>query len=164
MISIRPLEDADLLPVLQLFNDIVSNLDALRTEAPVSLSDFREKIEAQTAAFIAETRGLVVGAYWFAPFSYGRASHIANATYVVLRSEQGRGIGRKLGEHSLLEVRRHGFRAIQFNGVVVENRASVQLWQQLGFSIVGTIPEGYRKHDGAFSDVYIMYRDLKDGA
>ncbi len=29
MISIRSLEDADLLPVLQLFNDIVANLDAL---------------------------------------------------------------------------------------------------------------------------------------
>lgn len=87
MISIRSLDDADLLPVLQLFNDIVANLDALRTEAPVSLSDFREKIEAQTAPFIAKTR-LVVGSYWFAPFSYGRASHIANATYMVLRSEQ----------------------------------------------------------------------------
>ena len=30
MISIRPLEDADLLPVLQFFNEIVANLDALR--------------------------------------------------------------------------------------------------------------------------------------
>jgi L-amino acid N-acyltransferase YncA len=164
MISIRPLADEDLLPVLRFFNDIVENVDALRAEAPLSLSEFRAKIKAQTAAFVAEAGGRVVGAYWFGPWSYGRAAHLANATYVVRRSEQGQGVGRQLGQHSLVEVRRHGFRAMQFDRVVVENQASVRLWQELGFSTIGTIPEGYRRHDGTFSDVYIMYRDVRNDA
>ena len=43
-------------------------------------------------------------------------------------------------EHSLIEARQRGFKAMQFNFVVSTNERAVRLWQSLGFGIVGRLP------------------------
>jgi ribosomal protein S18 acetylase RimI-like enzyme len=65
-----------------------------------------------------------------------------------------------MGEHSLTEARRLGFRAMQFNFVVSTNTFAVRLWQQLGFKIVGTLPGAFRHPREGYVDVYVMYRSL----
>jgi ribosomal protein S18 acetylase RimI-like enzyme len=81
---------------------------------------------------------------------------------MVSPSAQGAGVGRMLGEHSLLEARRLGYLAMQFNYVVSTNTAAVRLWKKLGFSIVGTLPKAYRHKRLGYVDAYVMYQLLQD--
>ncbi len=67
-----------------------------------------------------------------------------------------------MGRHSLVEARRLGFLAMQFNYVVSTNSAAVALWQKLGFSIVGTLPKAYRHERLGYVDALVMYQLLSD--
>jgi hypothetical protein len=49
---------------------------------------------------------------------------------------------------------------MQFNAVVAANRAAVHLWQQLGFEIVGTVPEAFRHPTEGLVALHVMYRRL----
>ena len=94
------------------------------------------------------------------PNRTGRAGHVANASFIVHPDYRKRGVGRKMGKHALKTARKLGYKAMQFNFVVSANTAAVQLWQSLGFSIVGTLPKGYRHATNGLVDVYIMHRFL----
>jgi L-amino acid N-acyltransferase YncA len=87
-------------------------------------------------------------------------NHVANVSYMVAPALQGQGLGKKIGEHSLVEARRLGYQAMQFNMVVSTNQPAVALWQKLGFQIVGTVPKAFRHAEQGLVDVYVMYRSL----
>jgi ribosomal protein S18 acetylase RimI-like enzyme len=79
---------------------------------------------------------------------------------MVAPEARGLGVGRAMGKHCLSEARRLGFRAMQFNFVVSTNEAGVSLWQNLGFTIVGTLPRAFRHPEKGYVDVYVMFRSL----
>ncbi len=106
--------------------------------------------------------GRVLGMYRILANQAGRGAHVANASYMVAESAQGRGLGYLMGRHSLVEARRLGFLAMQFNYVVSTNLAAVALWQKLGFSIVGTLPKAYRHERLGYVDALVMYQLLSD--
>lgn len=110
--------------------------------------------------FIASQSGAPVGSYYVRANARGGGAHVANAGYVTAPALRGRGIARAMGEHSLVQAKALGFRAMQFNYVVAANESAVHLWRLLGFAIVGTLPEAFTLPSGAFSDVYVMYRKL----
>jgi len=117
---------------------------------------------ADTHTYVAEANGQIVGTYILKPNQPGLGSHVANAAFMVSPSARGLGLGGRLGEHCLAEARRLGFRAMQFNFVVSTNEAAVHLWKQLGFHIVGTLPEAFRHSRLGFVDAYVMFRKLED--
>jgi ribosomal protein S18 acetylase RimI-like enzyme len=49
---------------------------------------------------------------------------------------------------------------MQFNFVVSTNKAAVNLWQSVGFKIIGTIPQGFNHKLLGYVDAYIMFREL----
>ena len=112
------------------------------------------------ATFVAEQDGKVIGSYLLRPNQPGLGDHVANAGFMVDRSARGLGVGRAMGEHSLEEARRCGYRAMQFNFVVSTNESAVRLWRELGFNIVGTLPGAFRHTHKGFVDVYVMFRAL----
>ncbi|WP_311770427.1 GNAT family N-acetyltransferase [Xanthomonas arboricola] len=59
-------------------------------------------------------------------------------------SAQGHGIGRMLVKHSLTETQAPGYIAMQFNYVVSKNAPAVQLYKELGFTVVGTLRKAFR--------------------
>jgi ribosomal protein S18 acetylase RimI-like enzyme len=124
------------------------------------LSTFFFPPRAGALTFVAVDDQGVAGVYLLMPNGVGRAAHIANCAYVVARRAAGRGLGRRLCEHSLDEARRLGYRAMQFNYVVSTNDNAVALWKKLGFTVVGTIPQGFQHPDGRFVDAYVMHRFL----
>ncbi len=67
------------------------------------------------------------------------AEHIAQAGYLVARSERGRGIGTRLLTHSLEEAAGHGYRAMMFN-LVQESNPSRRLYERAEFQVIGRIP------------------------
>lgn len=94
----------------------------------------------------------------------GRGNHIANASYIVHHEHRGIGIGHALGRESLCIAKAKGFLAMQFNYIVSTNVKAVALWQSLGFSIIGTMPQGYRHARHGLVDVYMMHRFLDEAA
>lgn len=87
-------------------------------------------------------------------------SHIANASYMTSPQATGQGIGKKMGEFSLEEAKRLGYKAMQFNIVVKTNTRALRLWKKLGFSIIGEIPEAFSHRKDGLTNAYIMYRKL----
>ena len=102
----------------------------------------------------------ILGTYILRPNQSGGGSHIANAGFMVSASARGQGIGRAMAKHCLGEARRLGFRAMQFNYVISTNTAAIRLWRDLGFEIVGTLPDAFRHPENGYVDVYVMYRSL----
>jgi hypothetical protein len=56
--------------------------------------------------------------------------------------------------------REHGFRGVQFNAVVETNLPAVRLWTYLGFDLVGTVPGAFRRPDGSYVGLHVMYLPL----
>jgi len=90
----------------------------------------------------------------------GPGAHVASASFMVAPSAWGRGVGRALGEHTIAWARDAGFRAMQFNAVVAANARAVALWQSLGFTIVGTVPEAFHHPAHGYVGLHVMHRLL----
>jgi ribosomal protein S18 acetylase RimI-like enzyme len=102
----------------------------------------------------------IVGTFFLKANQPGLGSHVSNAGYMVAPGNYGKGIGRRMAEWSLGEARRLGFTAMQFNFVVKSNTYAVKLWQDIGFEIIGEIPEAFDHAQNGLTNAYIMYRKL----
>jgi ribosomal protein S18 acetylase RimI-like enzyme len=87
-------------------------------------------------------------------------SHVANASYMTRPGHSGKGIGRKMAEFSFDQARRLGFIAMQFNMVVKNNTAAVNLWRKMGFETIGEVPEAFRHPSSGLTGAYIMWKKL----
>jgi hypothetical protein len=63
-------------------------------------------------------------------------------------------------QHSQAEAVGLGFAAMQFNFVVSTNHRAVELWQRLGFDIIGTVPGGFRHLTKGDVAAHIMFKRL----
>jgi GNAT superfamily N-acetyltransferase len=89
-----------------------------------------------------------------------RGSHIGTASFMVDADTRGKGVGRRLAEHTVQWHRDQGYRGIQFNAVVETNTAAVHLWQRLGFEIIGTVPGAFESRTHGFVGLHVMFLDL----
>ena len=81
-----------------------------------------------------------------------------------MRRPTGRrkGVGSRLGQHSLWAARRLGFRAMQFN-LVSTNTVGLRCWQRNGFQVVGTLPGAFRHRHRGYVDALVMVQALVEG-
>lgn len=112
--------------------------------------------------YVAQHDGRTVGTFILKPNQPGLGSHVANAAFMVSPAARGLGIGRTMGEYCLSEARRLGFLSMQFNFVVSTNEPAVRLWKQLGFEIVGRLPQVFRHPTLGHVDAYVMFRHLSN--
>jgi ribosomal protein S18 acetylase RimI-like enzyme len=110
--------------------------------------------------FVAEDAGEVLGTYYLRANQQGGGRHVANCGYMTAPAARGRGVARRMCEHSLEQARARGFRAMQFNFVVSTNAGAVALWHKLGFAVVGTLPGAFAHPELGFVDALVMYREL----
>jgi L-amino acid N-acyltransferase YncA len=163
LLNIRLAVDADREAIWNIFHDVVAAGDTYVFDPNTSRDEaLAYWFRPGTHSYVAEQNRQVVGSYILKANQPGLGAHVANAGYMVATSARGLGVGRKMGEHSLIEARRLGFRAVQFNFVVSTNESAVHLWQDLGFKIVGTLPGAFRHAQKGFVDVYVMFRSLID--
>lgn len=104
--------------------------------------------------------GTVLGSYRVGPNKAGPGSHIGSASYMVSAAARGKGIGRAMVLHCIEQAGAAGYRGIQFNAVAASNVYAVQLYLDLGFDVIGTVPGGFRHPQQGFVDLLIMYRPL----
>ncbi len=105
---------------------------------------------------VLEEGGRILGSATMGPNRPGRGSHVGTASFMVAEHARGRGVGRRLGEYVVQWHRDAGFRAIQFNAVVETNTAAVALWQSLGFTIVGTVPDAFDSRAHGLVGLHVM--------
>ena len=110
--------------------------------------------------FVAEEDGVILGTYYIKANQAGGGRHVCNCGYMTDPAAGGRGIARRMHEHSLEHARARGFRAMQFNFVVSSSRRAVELWQSLGFEIVGRLPGVFLHPTEGYVDALVMFRTL----
>lgn len=146
-IDLRPAVDADHDDLFVAFSKIVEDGEGFPQTPPLHRPEFDEYWLAHSSIVVVGRIGAqLAGAYYLKPNFVGRASHIANAGYFVIREHRGHGIGRTMVEHSLEQARRLGFDALMFN-LVFESNAARRLYEELGFEAVGRIPRAVDGED-----------------
>ena len=115
---------------------------------------------ADKETFVLEDSGAIVGTYFLRPNQAGGGDHVCNCGYVTSAAATGRGIARRMCQHSLDHARTRGYRAMQFNFVVSTNERAVRLWESLDFNVVGRLPLAFRHPTKGYVDALVMFRTL----
>ena len=159
--NIRPAREADEDAIWAIFHAVIATGDTYSFDPETPRDEaLAYWFRADTHTYVAQQEGRIVGSYILKPNRPGLGSHVANASFMVAPAARGLGVGRRMAEHCLDEARRLGFRAMQFNFVVSTNKPAIRLWQQLGFTIVGTLPGAFRHAQHGFVDAHVMFRTL----
>ncbi len=158
---IRPAESSDQEAVWSIIQQVIASGDTyvFHPQTP------KEKMlaywfGADKYTYVAEDEGQIVGTFLFKDNQPDLGSHIANASYMTAPEARGKGVGMAMGNYSLEEARKKGYKAMQFNIVVKTNEQAVRLWQKVGFQIIGEIPEAYQHQTLGLVNAYIMYQAL----
>jgi ribosomal protein S18 acetylase RimI-like enzyme len=162
MTILRPFEPADWPATWRILEPVFRAGDTYSFAADITEEEALSVwVAAPAATFVAEDEaGRIVGTYYLKANQPGQGAHVCNCGYVVGEAARGKGIASAMCEHSQEEAVRRGFCAMQYNLVVSSNTGAVRLWQQLGFTIVGTLPEAFRHPSLGFVDAYVMYKKL----
>jgi len=160
--DIRPIQPADYEAVCDIFLAIVRLGDTYAYSPDSSRADaIHYWIEAPQATYVAERDGQILGTYYLKPNQPGLGDHVCNCGYMVAEAARGQGMATAICQHSQAEAIRLGFQAMQFNLVVSTNLGAIALWHKLGFTKLGTLPNGYRHSQQGFVDALIMYKQLQ---
>lgn len=143
--DIRGYRKQDVAAMVRIWNRVVEDGEAFPQEELLTEETGREFFAAQTYCGVADADGDVVGMYILHPNNVGRCGHIANASYAVDAMLRGEHIGEKLVTDCLAQAGKHGY---------IHAR---HLYERLGFTQVGIIPEGFRMKDGSYQNIVIYY-------
>jgi L-amino acid N-acyltransferase YncA len=161
-LDIREFTDADWPEVWAIYQDVV-NAGETYTYDPAWSEEHARTIWVEPApgrTFVAVDAGRVVGTAHVGPNKPGRGSHVATASFMVDSDARGLGVGRALGAHVLAVAREEGYSSMQFNAVVESNTGAVRLWKELGFDIIGTVPEAFDHPRLGKVGLHVMYQQL----
>jgi L-amino acid N-acyltransferase YncA len=162
MLNIRPATNKDHDAIWDIFHAVIAPGDTYSFDPKMSREDaLAYWFGSRTHTYVAEQDRQIVGTYILKQNQPAAGAHVANAAFMVAINARGFGVGRAMAEHCLSEARRFGFRAMQFNYVVSTNESALRLWRNLGFKIVGTLPDAFRHPARGYVDVYVMFRVLE---
>ena len=162
MITIREYQTTDAAQAMDIWNEVVREgvafpqLDELTGQ---TAHDFFSS-QSYTGVAVDSETGELVGLYILHPNNVGRCGHICNTSYAVRSARRGQHIGEQLVKHSLVMGARLGFRILQFNAVVAANIHALHLYERLGFTRLGRIPQGFLMKDGHYEDIILFYIEL----
>ena len=160
-LRIRPAEPRDAAAVAAIILPIIRAGETLALDPDLGEAEaLAYWFGADKETFVAELDGTVVGTYYLRPNQAGGGRHVCNCGYTTAAAAAGRGVARRMCAHSLSHARARGYRAMQFNFVVSTNERVVDLWQSLGFAIVGRLPSAFLHPQHGFVDALVMYQQL----
>ncbi len=160
---IRPATEHDWPAVYAIFSAVVAAGETYAYPDGLSSDEARALWTEQPPGrtVVAVDGSTVLGTAKMGPNRPGRGAHVATASFMVDAAHAGRGVGRALGEDAIAWAAAAGFRSLQFNAVVETNLPAVRLWQSLGFSIIGTVPEAYDSARHGLVGLHVMHRHLQ---
>lgn len=159
--QIRLALESDLPAMRAIFDAVVATGDTLPFSGAMAPEVFHSHWFGAHRAYVAEDGAGIAGMYKMGANYPDLGAHISSATYLVAPSAQGKGIGRAMVTHSIVQAQSEGYLAMQFNYVVSTNAPAVALYEKLGFRIVGTLPKAFRHKQLGLVDAYVMYQSLQ---
>ncbi|WP_196259241.1 GNAT family N-acetyltransferase [Pelagibacterium limicola] len=158
---IRPATQADAPAIWSIIEPVIRAGETYTLDPDLSRDEaLAYWMGADKQVFVAEDSGAILGTYYLRPNQQGGGRHVCNCGYVTAQAAAGKGIARRMCEHSLETARAQGYRAMQFNFVVSTNERAVSLWQKMGFEIVGRLPGAFRHPTLGYVDALVMYRGV----
>lgn len=159
---IRPAQPTDWAAIWPFFARIVADGETYAYPEHIESAEAAELWMEQPPGrtVVAEQDGVVLGSAKMGPNRPGRGSHVATASFMVDPARQRRGAGRALGVHALDWARTAGYHGMQFNAVVETNTGAVALWRELGFQVIGTVPEAFDHPQHGLVGLHVMYQRL----
>ncbi|WP_272149174.1 GNAT family N-acetyltransferase [Tenacibaculum aiptasiae] len=158
---IRKATEKDVDQIWEIFQAVIKTEDTYVFSPKTPKTDLQKHwFASYMHTYVFEEEGQILGTYIVKPNQIDLGSHISNASYMVSPKAQGKGIGKKLCEHSLKLAKDLGFIGMQFNIVVSTNKGAVALWKKFGFEIIGTTPKAFKHKTLGLVDAYIMYKEL----
>ena len=154
---IREYTQNDISDMIRIWNEVVEEGIAFPQEECLTMETGRAFFASQSYTGVAEENGKILGLYILHPNNVGRCGHICNASYAVASDARGQHIGEKLVLDCLRMGRKLGFRVLQFNAVVESNIHARHLYERLGFTRLGCIPQGFLMKDGHYEDIVLMF-------
>jgi L-amino acid N-acyltransferase YncA len=150
--NIRTANNADLLAIVEIYNQAVIAGQKTADISPVILEDRKPWFENHTAdkhpLFVAEENNLIIGYCTISPYRPGRMAlrHTAEVSYYIHFDHHRRGIASQLLKHAIemcpsLEIK------TLFAIVIDSNAASIRFLEKHGFEKWGYMP-GVAEFDG----------------
>ncbi len=160
--EVRGYTDADWPSVWPIFQEVVAAGETYAYDPEWTSEEAREVwVETPPGRTVVASDGRrVLGTAKMGPNRPGRGSHVSTASFMVAAQARGRGVGRALGEYAVSWARERGYAAMQFNAVVETNHAAVKLWKDLGFRVIGTVPEAFEHPTLGRVGLHVMHRYL----
>ena len=157
-ITVREFQSEDTKDAIAIWNEVVDQGKAFPQLEDLGVEDGEAFFKEQSYTGIAVNENdEIVGLYILHPNNIGRCGHICNASYAVRRDLRGEHIGEKLVLDCLAQAKVKGFRIMQFNAVVANNTHALHLYERIGFTRLGVIPQGFRMPDGHYEDIIPHY-------
>lgn len=168
-IVIRPVTQADVARVTDIYADAVANGTASYELDPPSLAVMAERFDELRLGgypcIVAETGGVVLG-YAYAGAFRPRPAYrfIVEDSIYVAPEAKGKGVGRLLLEALIEAAKAQGFRQlVAVIGDGTPDSASVRLHEKLGFRHSGRLQGSGYKH-GRWLDTVFMQLEMNGGA
>ena len=145
---IRDATVADAADICKIYNHYVLQTSITFEEIPVTIDEMERRIQQTTASLpwlVWQNGSALLGYCYASPWRVRPAYRHSVESTVYLQSEAtGKGIGSKLYEALLSELRQREFHAV-VGGIALPNEASVALHEKLGFEKVAHLKEiGYK--------------------
>lgn len=142
----RPMSESDV--------DAVLAIEQRAYPFPWTRGNFRDCLASGYRCEVAEQEGKLVA---YSVLSSGAGEgHVLNCC--VAPTHQGRGIGRELMQRMMADAKAFGI-ATLFLEVRPSNRRAIDLYEHLGFEVIG-LRRGYYPAAGGREDALVMRREL----
>lgn len=159
---IREALEGDLESMWGIFRAVLAGRGALPFSAAIDRDAFHcQWFSDDLLTYVAEEGPHQLGMYKLGANYPGLTHHIAGATYLVRPEVRDRGVGRALAQHSIARAQDADYLEMQFNFVPSNNTAALTLYQELGFTIIETLPKVHRDPQRGLVDAYVMQRFLQ---
>ena len=161
MTVIREATPDDFDAVWLIFTEVVSAGDTYAFDTDTNKDQAKVIwLDKPNKTYVAEEDGKILGTYYLKTNQSGPGKHVCNCAYMVSNAERGKGLATKMCEHSQKIALELGYKAMQFNFVVASNVGAIRLWENLGFEVVGRLPDAFEHPAQGFVDALIMYKWL----
>ena len=157
---IRRASHADLEAITAIYNEVISNSDAIYRESPVPVSEriewFETKINNGYPVLVATESDQVVGYGVYGNFRFGEGyNHTVEHSVHVRADKRGQGIGKAMLAE-LIRIATAENRHVMVAAIDSKNLGSISLHAHYGFVESARMPEVARKNGGALTLVLMQ--------
>lgn len=145
---IRTVETKDILEICSIYNYYIENTTITFEEEPISVDEMGKRIIEVVSSYpwlVYEDHGTVIG-YVYASKWKSRAAyrHSVELSIYLSKNNLGKGIGKKLYEKIIAELKKTDVHAV-IGGMSLPNERSKKLHESLGFKKIAEFKEtGYK--------------------